>query len=176
MRGMIHIYTGDGKGKTTAAFGLAARAVGHGKRVLFAQFLKGGGPDSGEILAGKRQLLNMETMRFAEIHPLFDPSGDAATLPQTVQKDFDQIRQIILKGEFDLVVLDEILNCTAQELLPVQSLLDLLESKPDSVELVLTGRGADPRLIGKADYVTEMKKIKHPFETEGTPARKGIEF
>lgn len=176
MRGMIHVYTGDGKGKTTAAFGLAARAIGHGKRVLVAQFLKGGGTESGEVLAGKRQLLNMEVMRFDQVHPLFDPSVDTKTLADTVRKDFARVAQIIKQSDFDMVVLDEINNCVAQGLLPAQSLIALLDEKPEEMELVLTGRGADPAVIRKADYVTEMKMVKHPAESQGTPARKGIEY
>jgi cob(I)alamin adenosyltransferase len=176
MRGMIHVYTGDGKGKTTAAFGLAARAAGHGKRVLFTQFLKGGGPESGEIQSGKRQLLNMEIMRFQQIHPMFDPTVDPHVLADTVEKDFDQVTRLILGGEFDMVILDEINNCVSQKFLPGESLVSLIESKPEELELVLTGRGADPKVIEMADYVTEMKMIKHPAETEGAPARKGIEY
>lgn len=176
MRGMIHVYTGEGKGKTTAAFGLAARASGHGKRVLFAQFLKGGGPESGEITTGKRQVLNMEVMRFRQVHPLFDPAINLQALTETVRQDFDQVKRLVLEENFDMVVLDEINNCVAQNFIPFESVLELLEAKPPDVELVLTGRGADDRLIQKADYVTEMKKVKHPAETEGTPARKGIEY
>ncbi|OIP60721.1 MAG: hypothetical protein AUK29_11060 [Nitrospirae bacterium CG2_30_53_67] len=176
MRGMIHVYTGDGKGKTTAAFGLAARCVGHGRRVLFVQFLKGGGAESGEITAGKRQLLGMEVMRFKEVHPLFDPAVDPKILAETVRKDFAKAERLILQGDFDLVILDEINNCTAQGLLPVDALLTLMESKPQNIEMVLTGRGADSRVLEKADYVTEMKKIKHPAETSGLPAREGIEY
>jgi len=176
MRGMIHVYTGDGKGKTTAAFGLAARCVGHGRRVLFVQFLKGGGAESGGITAGKRQLLGMEVMRFKEVHPLFDPAVDPKILAETVRKDFAKAERLILQGDFDLVILDEINNCTAQGLLPVDALLTLMESKPQNIEMVLTGRGAASRVLEKADYVTEMKKIKHPAETSGLPAREGIEY
>ncbi len=176
MRGMIHVYTGNGKGKTTAAFGLATRSAGHGKRVLFAQFLKGGRGESGEILAGRASTLKMKVIRFAEIHPRFDPTVDREELARKVQADFEEVRQEILKDDYDLVVLDEVDNCVSQDLLPIERLLALLEEKPERLELVLTGRGADPRVIERADYVTEMKKIKHPAETEGTPARKGIEF
>ncbi len=173
---MIHVYTGNGKGKTTAAFGLATRAAGHGKRVLFAQFLKGGRGESGEVRAGHASSLKMTVIRFAEVHPRFDPTVDREELARKVQADFGQVWQEIFKDTYDLVVLDEVDNCVSQGLLPLQRLLDLLEEKPERLELVLTGRGADPRVIEKADYVTEMRKIKHPAETEGTPARKGIEF
>jgi cob(I)alamin adenosyltransferase len=176
MRGMIHVYTGDGKGKTTAAFGLAARAVGHGKRVLFAQFLKGGREDSGELRMGKLSPLHMTVLRFHQVHPRFDPTVKPDELAVQVQKDFEDLKQTILREEYDLVVLDEVDNCVCQGLLPIESLLSLLEEKPVALELVLTGRGADPRVIEKADYVTEMRKIKHPAETSGVPAREGIEY
>jgi len=172
---MIHIYTGDGKGKTTAAFGLAVRAVGHGKKVLFIQFLKGGRKDSGEIRVGKN-LLPMEVIRFQEVHPRFDPMVNLHELSRNVQRDFESVRELVLKGEFDLVVLDEIDNCISQHLLPVESLLSLMDQKPESLELILTGRGADSRVIERADYVTELRKVKHPAETSGTPAREGIEY
>ena len=176
MSGMIHVYTGEGKGKTTAAFGLAARSVGHGKRVLFAQFLKGGGSESGEILCGKRQLLNMEIMRFDQTHPLFDPSIDTNKLAERIQEDLIQVERLIMRGNFDLVILDEINNCISQNFVSTERILELMEKKPEALELVLTGRGAPAEVIGKADYVTEMKLIKHPAETKGTPARKGIEY
>jgi len=173
---MIHVYTGNGKGKTTAAFGLATRAAGHGRQVLFAQFLKGGRGESGEILAGHASTLKMTVIRFAEVHPRFDPTVDREELARKVAADFEEVRQEILQDIYDLVVLDEVDNCVSQGLLSVEPLLDLLAEKPERLELVLTGRGADPKVIECADYVTEMKKIKHPAETEGTPARKGIEF
>jgi cob(I)alamin adenosyltransferase len=176
VQGLIHIYTGSGKGKTTAAFGLAARAAGHGKRVLFAQFLKGGGPDSGEIIAGKRQLLNMEIMRFQQVHPLFDPSVDLEKLAGRIEEDYAQVERLIMKGNFDMVILDEINNCVSQRLLSVEAILELMENKPEHLELVFTGRDADPKIMERADYVTEMRMVKHPAESNGTPARKGIEY
>ncbi len=176
MRGMIHVYTGNGKGKTTAAFGLAIRAAGHGKKVLFAQFLKGGRGESGEILAGHTCTLKITVIRFPEIHPRFDAKINREELARKVHADFYEVRREILRDVYDLVVLDEVNNCVSQGFLPVEELLALLKEKPARLELVLTGRGADPQVIERADYVTEMKKIKHPAETEGTPAREGIEF
>lgn len=176
MRGLIHVYTGDGKGKTTAAVGLAVRAAGRGKRVLLAQFLKGGGEASGEILVADSLLPRVEVHRFEQVHPRFDPSVNVEQLAVQVRRDFEALRMRILQGAFDLVVLDEINNCVSQDLLPVKPLLDLLDDKPEPLEMVLTGRGADPRVIEKADYVTELRKIKHPAETEGAPAREGIEY
>ncbi len=176
MGGMIHVYTGESKGKTTAAFGLAVRAVGHGKRVLFVQFLKGGGAESGEILAAKRMLLNMEIIRFDQIHPLFDSTVDTEDLRERVTKDFSQLARLIKDGRYHMVVLDEINNCVAQDFLPLGTLIDFLDQKPEALELVLTGRGANPAVVERADYVTEMKLVKHPAETSGTPPRKGVEF
>ncbi|MDX1765303.1 MAG: cob(I)yrinic acid a,c-diamide adenosyltransferase [bacterium] len=176
MKGMIHVYTGDSKGKTTAAFGLAARAVGHGKQVLFVQFLKGGGTESGEILAANGMLPNMQVIRFDQIHPLFDATVDPEALREQVAQDFDHLRRLIKDERYHMVVLDEINNCVAQDFLPLEALLALLDEKPEAVELVVTGRGADPAVVERADYVTEMKLIKHPAETWGTPPRKGVEF
>ncbi len=176
MEGLIHVYTGDGKGKTTAAFGLGVRAVGHGRRVLFAQFLKGGTPESGEIQVANKFLPGMETLRFSEVHPRFDPNVKVEALAAQVQQDFEEVKRLILSEGFDLVILDEINNCISQDLLPVQFLLDLLNDKPESLEMVLTGRGAHPRVIEKADYVTELRMIKHPAQTSGTQAREGIEY
>jgi cob(I)alamin adenosyltransferase len=176
MQGMIHVYTGDGKGKTTAAFGLAVRAVGHGKRVLFVQFLKGGSDESGEIQVANKLLPGMEILRFPQVHPRFDPTVKIETLAVQVQRDFEEVKRLIGAGSFDIVILDEVDNCVSEKLLPVESLLELLDNKPGTLELVLTGRGAHPRVIEKADYVTELKMVKHPAETSGTPAREGIEY
>ncbi len=176
MEGLVHVYTGDGKGKTTAAFGLAVRAVGHGRRVLFAQFLKGGSHESGEIQVARKFLTGMDILRFSQVHPRFDPTVKLPALAAQVQHDFDEVTRVILAGSFDLVILDEINNCISQSLLPVQSLLDLLNDKPEALEIVLTGRGAHPRVIERADYVTKLKMIKHPAQTSGTQAREGIEY
>jgi cob(I)alamin adenosyltransferase len=168
-KGLVHVYTGNGKGKTTAALGLAMRAVGQGMKVTFIQFLKG--QPCGEHF-------------FTSQHKPFDivqiSVGDSFTkskdqLSREAQQTLSYAEQEILSGNYDLVILDEIFVATSQELITVKQVLDLLDAKPSSVELVLTGRRAPPEIVQRADLVTEMLMIKHPF-TEGTSARRGIEY
>ncbi len=168
-RGLVHVYTGDGKGKTTAALGLALRAVGHGMKVLFIQFLKG--QQCGEHLF------------VAKYHP-FDiiqiGTGDLWTRPreqlrQEVQETLSLARQEVLGGKYDLVVLDEIFVALDQGYITVNQVLELMEEKPGTVELVMTGRRAPPEVVQRADLVTEMLMIKHPF-TEEFSARRGIDY
>jgi cob(I)alamin adenosyltransferase len=171
--GKIQVFTGDGKGKTTAALGLAWRAIGRGLKVFMVQFLKA--PDtSGEHFAAKA---------FA---PLFTikPMGKEGFIRRRGCDPLDQImaemaleeaREAMLSGEYDLIILDEINVAVHLGLLNVTDLLELIDLKPEKVELVLTGRYAHPGVIERADMVLEMKKIKHHFD-KGVMARKGIEY
>jgi cob(I)alamin adenosyltransferase len=168
-RGLVHIYTGDGKGKTTAALGLAMRASGRGMKIAFIQFLKG-------ITSGEHLFLNdHKAFEITQIS-----SGDIFKKPiEQLGKEAQQTLALAQKElqscKYDMVILDEILITLSLELITIEEVLDLIKNKPDKVELVLTGRDAPQELIEKADLVTEMKMIKHPF-AEGIPARKGIEF
>lgn len=168
-KGLVHVYTGDGKGKTTAALGLALRAAGHDMKVIFIQFLKG--QQCGEHFF------------VSKYHP-FDiiqlGTGDTFAkskeqLNREAQDTFAFARQEILGGKYDLVVLDEILVAVNQGYITVRQILDLIEEKTGSVELVMTGRKAPSEIVQRADLVTEMLMIKHPF-TEGFIARRGIEY
>jgi len=168
-KGLIHVYTGDGKGKTTAALGLAMRAAGQGMKVAFIQFMKG-------IPCGEHF--------FASQHHPFDivqiSVGDSFSkskeqLSQEARQTLAYAEKEMLSGNYDLVILDEILIAASQGLITTRQVLDLLDKKPDSVELVLTGRKAAPEIVQRADLVTEMLMIKHPFN-EGTSARRGIEY
>lgn len=168
-KGLVHIYTGDGKGKTTAALGLALRAAGHNMKVVFIQFLKG-------QLCGEHFFVS-------KYHP-FDiiqiSSGDIFTksqeqLRQEAQQTLVVARQEILSGKYDLVILDEIFAAINQGFITIHQVLELLDEKPSSTELVMTGRKAPPEIVQRADLVTEMLMIKHPF-TEGFSARRGIEY
>jgi len=176
-KGLTHVYTGDGKGKTTAAFGLCLRALGRGLRVLVVQFLKGGGKLSGEakeIDAHEgSQLICFDDQR----HPIFfkKGEGDIGALVKSISDGFAMASEKIHSGEFDLVVLDEINNCLKEGWVSAQDIVDLIKEKPVTLELVLTGRGCPDEVMAVADYVTEMKMIKHPAES-GTKARKGVEF
>ena len=173
-KGLIHIYTGDGKGKTTASFGLAKRAAGHGKRVLVLQFLKSGIKSTGELNSAKE--LGIKVVKFRnQITPLFDPKVKLSDLKTSIKKAVARTVNELKSNLYDQVILDEfntVLGCGYATMKDVEKILD---AKPDSVELVLSGRGAPEELIDIADYVTEMKMIKHPFE-KGVKARKGIEY
>jgi cob(I)alamin adenosyltransferase len=168
-KGLVHIYTGDGKGKTTAALGLAIRAVGQGMKVAFIQFIKG--EPCGEHLFIKK---------YSPFEIVQTGTGDSfkkskEQLNREAQQTLAYAEQEILSGKYDLVVLDEIFAATSQGLITAKQVSKLLDTKPASVELVLTGRNAPPEIIQRADLVTEMLMIKHPF-TEGTGARRGIEY
>lgn len=173
--GLVHIYTGEGKGKTTAAIGLAVRAAGNGLKVLFVQFLKGG-EESGELKIFKKLQENIEVIRFDQRHPIFFNKGDTKEGLIMAAKDaLKLIAEKIKSDKYDLVVLDEINNLIAQGWADINELTDIIRKRPEGVEIVLTGRGAPRELIKIADYVTEMKAVKHPFK-KGIKARKGIEY
>jgi cob(I)alamin adenosyltransferase len=171
--GKIQIFTGDGKGKTTAALGLAMRAVGRGFKVLMIQFLKAPNT-SGEQFAAKAlaPLMEIRSMgRKGFIHrrgcePLDNLMAESA---------LNEARQALKSGDYDLIILDEINVAVHHGLINVEDVLELLDNKKETTEVVLTGRYADPKIIDRADMVLEMKKIKHHFEN-GVLARKGIEF
>lgn len=177
-RGLVHIYTGNGKGKTTAAFGLAVRALGEGLKVLIFQFLKGNAPLTGETALIKVITRGAKIIRFLdEKHPIFVPEERFVEkkLKEQIEKDFSAAKEIIMKGDYDLVILDEINNVMKNGWLSKGEVQDLIRQRPKNVELVLTGRGAPEEIIEMADYVTEMKLIKHPSQ-KGVKARRGIEF
>jgi cob(I)alamin adenosyltransferase len=170
MKGFVQIYTGNGKGKTTAAIGLAIRAAGADLKVFIAQFLKRG--DYGEIktLAKFSDLIRVEQYglgRFIKGEPPQDEI-DAA------QTGLGRIEQALLSGKYDLIIIEEGNVATACGLFDIQRLLDLIAAKPDGMELVITGRGAAPAVMKVADLVTEMVEIKHYYQ-KGVAARKGIE-
>ncbi len=167
---MIHIYTGDGKGKTTAACGLALRAAGCGKNVLIVQFLKGG--NSGEICAFENfeniTVMSAETKGF-----LWDMSKkEKEETKRTHEKLFETA--VERAKDFDVVVFDEILGAIGTGMIDESAVLDFLKTNPEA-EIVMTGRGASEKLIALADYVSKIKCIKHPME-KGIPARRGIEY
>ncbi len=168
--GLIHIYTGDGKGKTTAAVGLAVRARGRAKRVLFSQFMKA--VTGGEIAMLEK--LQVRILSFKEVlSPYFHPGADLGALREKALGALEQL-SVIMTG-YDLVVLDEFMHLVRHGLIMEDEALAFLKRKPAAVEIVLTGRDAPGPLIEAADYVTEMKAIKHPLN-KGIKAREGIEF
>ncbi|MBW1835950.1 MAG: cob(I)yrinic acid a,c-diamide adenosyltransferase [Deltaproteobacteria bacterium] len=170
MKGYIQVYTGDGKGKTTAAIGLSIRAAGAGLRVLIAQFIKRG--EYSEIKSLKRFSDLITVAQFGRGHFIV---GDPP--PECIEKahlGLECVASCIVSGEYDVVILEEANIAVKRGFLSVQDLLDLIDIKPDNVEMVITGRNADPKIIARADLVTEMKNIKHYFD-QGQRARVGIE-
>ncbi|MBI5887201.1 MAG: cob(I)yrinic acid a,c-diamide adenosyltransferase [Deltaproteobacteria bacterium] len=175
-KGLIHIYTGDGKGKTSAALGLAMRAAGSGRKVFFVQFFKEDAAPSGEkaFLGGVKSTIEM--LRSNCRHPIFTRSKtDLQKVQSSVSVTFAEVKKRVKEGMVDLLVLDEVMAAVNGGWLSVKELLDFLETRPAHIEVVLTGRSAPMELVKTADYVTEMLKIKHPFDN-GVGARQGIEY
>jgi cob(I)alamin adenosyltransferase len=173
-KGLIHVYTGDGKGKTTAAIGLAARAAGHGKNVLILQFLKSKAKDSGEILTVKK--IGIKVIKFKGLtSPLFDRKVKLPELRRSIKKAIDLSIKEIKSNSYDLIILDEFNNLLSSGLANMEDVKRIIKEKPEKLELIFTGRGAPEELIKIADYVTEMRMLKHPFN-KGIKGRKGIEF
>ena len=173
-KGLIHIYTGEGKGKTTAAFGLAKRAAGHGKNVLILQFLKSRTGNSGEIVSAEK--IGIKVIRFEDqTTPLFDPKVKVSELKESIRKAINIAIEEIKSNLYDIVILDELNTVLGCDYTTIEDVKKIIDAKPEKLELVITGRGASDELIKLADYVTEMRMIKHPFE-KGVKARKGIEF
>lgn len=171
-RGLIQVYTGDGKGKTTASVGLAVRAAGSGLRVAFIQFVKGGAR-SGELAMLEK--LGVRVERPAERSTgllgsgIHDDDRAAADAAWALAKD------VLSVGEYDLVIMDELNIAMRYDLVETDDVLAVLDARPPATEVVITGRGAPEAIIERADLVTAMTPVKHPFD-RGVPARKGIEF
>lgn len=171
-KGLIQVYTGDGKGKTTAALGLALRAVGHGMNVLVIQFMKGKS-NCGELESARRLSPHLEIIPMgrdvfvSRDHP--DPEDILLA-----QKGLSLAKRAVEDAEYDVVILDEINVAVDYGLILLPDLLKILDAKPATVELILTGRNAKQELLERADLVTEMLGRKH-YDTKGIPAREGIE-
>ena len=173
-KGLIHVYTGDGKGKTTAAFGLAMRAAGHGKRVLVLQFLKSRISDAGEVRMARS--IGVEVIKFKnQTSPFFDPSIKVSELKRTIKEAINVSIDKIKSGEYDLIIMEEFNNILSNGYAAKTDLREILNAKPEDTEIAFTGRGAPKELLEAADYVTEMRMIKHPANN-GIMARKGIEY
>ena len=171
-RGLVQVYTGNGKGKTTAALGLALRAAGNGLKVLIVQFMKG--TASGELEAAQRLSPFLTIIKAGREGFIFKGEVDPVDL-KMAEEGFLLAKKAIEDREYDIVILDEINMAVDFGLIPLPDLLQLVDSKPVTVELVLTGRNAKPELLEKADLVTEMVERKH-YYAKGVPARKGIEM
>ena len=177
-KGLVQIYTGTGKGKTTAAFGLAIRAAGHGAKVLIFQFLK---PDTLDL--GERDLINTSCEGIViksldEPWDMFKSMNDESQMKRvrdSIHKVMQELETAAHEKYYDLIVLDEIVFCLNQALAQMDDVVQLIKNRDPSVELVLTGRGASEELTEMADLVTEMRCVKHPYNN-GTLARRGIEY
>jgi cob(I)alamin adenosyltransferase len=161
-RGLVQVYTGDGKGKTTAALGLALRACGHGLRVFLAQFAKG--QPTGDLVTVHRY--GQESFIIGE------PSAEDRRL---AREGWQEVREAVARAEYDLIILDEIGTALQYHLVEPAEMLALMAAKPATLELVLTGRRFPPEILEKADLVTEMLAVRH-YHAHGVPAREGIEY
>jgi cob(I)alamin adenosyltransferase len=175
-KGLVQIYTGDGKGKTTAALGLALRAAGAGNKVLIYQFLKPANLRTGERtpLYGTKITLRVMDVPWDMTKGAKDPK-QATDAKKGIREILAKIADTAAKRIYDMIILDEIVFCLSQHLAKLEDIKNVIEKRDERVEIVLTGRGATEELMELADLVTEMKNIKHPFD-KGVKARKGIEF
>ncbi len=170
-KGYIHVYTGNGKGKTTAALGLALRVVGAGKKVFFAQFVKG--KIYSEIEAVRKFVPAITIKQYGLGCFIVEKPTNADI--QAARNGLAEVMGILKSGDYDVVILDEATIALYYQLFPIDEFLDGLKNKKPETEVVATGRYAPPELIEMADLVTEMKEVKH-YYTKGIEARKGIEF
>ncbi len=173
-KGLVIIYTGNGKGKTSAAVGLAVRAVGYKKKVLFLQFIKEwptGEKESLKLLAPYVTFLQMGEGFIG----IWGDKKDKSTHNNAARLAFEFAKEKVKSGEFDIIILDEINIALGEGLLEIDEVLEMVTNKPQELDIVLTGRDASQKLIDIADLVTEMIEIKHPFQN-GILAKRGIDF
>ncbi len=171
-KGCIQVYTGNGKGKTTAALGLALRAAGAGLRVFIAQFIKKRRCSEHDII--RSRLSDLITVRQFGRGLILRRATTPSDM-KAAQKGLAEVRKAIASNEYGVVILDEVNVAVHYNLLSLSDLIEIMEKKPENMEIVITGRYADEKVIEKADLVTEMKEIRH-YREKGTKARRGIEY
>lgn len=174
-KGCLQVYTGNGKGKTTAAVGLAVRAAGNGFKVYMVQFLKSG--FTGELESSKKLEPNFKIFRFEKRRGFFWTLNEEEKLQlkEEVQQAYRFCLEVLRKRQCDILIMDEIMGAISNKLVSKEQILELINMRPDDMELILTGRNVPEEIVAKADLVTEMKDIKHYFN-KGIPAREGIEY
>ncbi len=171
-KGLVQVFTGEGRGKTSAAIGTVVRALGNGLKVRIIAFMKAGHPSGEwEILS---RLENVNISRFGA-KGFVNPDKPMQEDREQAAMALKEARESVMSGNYNVVLLDEVNVAAAWNLIDVHDVLSLIKAKPENVELILTGRGADKEIVKAADLVTEMLNIKHPYEN-GTVARKGIEY
>jgi cob(I)alamin adenosyltransferase len=174
-KGLVIVYTGNGKGKTTAALGLCIRAIGYDEKVCIIQFIKGSWK-YGELDGIKRLAPNVELyQKGLGFVGIIDDKLDKSEHIKAAQEAIAFAKERILSAKYDIVILDEINVAVSLDLIKVEDILSLINCKPELLDLVLTGRNARPEIIERADLVTEMREIKHPYQ-KGIMAQKGIDF
>lgn len=174
-KGLVIIYTGDGKGKTTASLGVCIRAAGYKKRIKIIQFIKGtwhyGELDGIKLLS---EYVDLEQMGKGFVG-IIDDREDISTHINAAAKALERSREVIHSGRYDIVILDELNVALSLKLIELEAVIDLIRGKPEKLHLIITGRGAHEKVIEMADLVTEMREIKHPYK-KGILAQEGIDF
>jgi len=174
MKGCVHIYCGDGKGKTSAATGLALRAAGSGMKVLFARFLK---TETSSELRILDQIPEIRVIHLSKSFSFYKSSTEAQKREMTefYRKLWEDVRNEAMSGSWQLLVLDEIMAACRLGILSAAQVADFLDHRPPELEVVMTGRNPAPELLERADYISEVRKLRHPYD-RGLQARKGIEY
>jgi len=171
-KGLVHLYIGDGKGKTTAAVGLCVRAAGRGFPVVFCQFLKDGQSGECALLRALPGVTVVDGEPVNGFYP-FMPPEKQQRVRECERKRFDRAAKLCLNAR--LLVLDEAVDAVRLGVLPIETVLEFLKNRPVGLEVVLTGREPDQRLVAMADYISDIRCVRHPYQ-KGAPARKGVEF
>ncbi|MEN8905683.1 MAG: cob(I)yrinic acid a,c-diamide adenosyltransferase [Clostridiales bacterium] len=175
MKGLIHLYTGNGKGKSTSALGAMIRALGSGMNVYYTQFLKNTKSSELKFLEAPNSNIHFGYMKKINKF-IFNMNEDEFTATKhSISDQFTKNIEDIYKNKYDLAILDELINVVSLKLIPLKEIISFLRDKPSNTEIILTGRNAPKELIDISDYVSEINEIKHPFK-KGISSRKGIEF
>ena len=172
-KGLVQIYTGNGKGKTTASLGLAVRAIGHGCKIFMIQFMKGS-KDNGELHTAEKYLPNLTIVQTGLETFVSKINPSQADIEQA-RRGLETAKKVIMEGQYDMVILDEINIALDYNLIELDDVIKIIKNKPEHLELVLTGRNVPPRLAEYAHLISEVSLVKHPYDN-GVPARKAIEY